>query len=89
VATVAQDRTRKVEAVNVTARRGQRARGVLDLSRTKLIDRPALLEGKLLKTSGVIAAEINAFSHRIIVEFDPSLISLDRIKAIIKAENEP
>jgi len=89
VATVAQDRTRKVEAVNVTARRGQRARGVLDLSWTKLIDRPALLEEKLLKTSGLIAAEINAFSHRIIVQFDPSLISLDRIKAIIKAGNEP
>ena len=86
MATVAQDRTRKVEAVNVTARRGQRARGVLDLSWTKLIDRPAFLEEKLLKTSVVIAAEINAFSHRII---DPSLISLDRIKAIIKAENEP
>ena len=86
---MAQDRTRKVEAVNVTARRGQRARGVLDLSGTKLIDRPAFLEENLLKTSGVIAAEINAFSHRIIVEFDPSLISLDRTKAIIKAGNEP
>ena len=86
---MAQHRTREVEAVNVTARRGQRARGVLDLSGTKLIDRPAFLEENLLKTSGVIAAEINAFSHRIIVEFDPSLISLDRIEAIIKAGNEP
>jgi len=86
---VAQDRTRRVEAVSTRAPRGQRARGVLDLSGTKLIDRPAFLEEKLLKTSGVIAAEINAFSHRIIVEFDPSLISLDRIKAIIKAGNEP
>ncbi len=72
--------------MSTRAPRGQRARGVLDLSGTKLIDRPAFLEEKLLKTSGVIAAEINAFSHRII---DPSLISLDRIKAIIKAGNEP
>jgi len=89
VGIVAQDRTRRVEAVSTQPSRGQRARGVLDLSGTKLIDRPAFLEEELLKTSGVIAAEINAFSHRIIVEFDPSIISLDRIKAIIKAGNEP
>src|SRR5437867_1572811 len=58
---MAQRRTGKIEAVSTTAPRGQRARGVLDLSWTKLIDRPALWEEKLLKTSGVIAAEIIAF----------------------------
>jgi hypothetical protein len=64
---------------------GQHARVVLDLSGTRLIDRPAFLEERLLKTRGIVAAEINVFSNRMIVEFDPSIIGLDKIKAMIKA----
>jgi hypothetical protein len=64
---------------------GQRARVVLDLSGTRLTDRPAFLEERLLKTRGIVAAEINVFSNRMIVEFDPSTISIDKIKAMIKA----
>jgi hypothetical protein len=63
---------------------GQHARVVLDLSGTRLTDRPAFLEERLLKTRGIVAAEINVFSNRIIVEFDPSIVSLDKIKAMIK-----
>jgi len=63
----------------------QHARVVLDLSGTRLTDRPAFLEERLLKTHGIVGAEINVFSNRMIVEFDPSIISLDKIKAIIKA----
>jgi hypothetical protein len=64
---------------------GQHARVVLDLSGTRLTDRPAFLEERLLKTHGIVAAEINVFSNRMIVEFDPSIISVDKIKAMIKA----
>ncbi|HVH15099.1 MAG TPA: hypothetical protein VNA15_05205 [Candidatus Angelobacter sp.] len=65
----------------------RRARGILDLSRTKLGDRPLLLEEKLRKTRGVIDAEINVFSNRITVEFDPSIISLDKIRASLAHGN--
>lgn len=39
------------------------------------------------KTRGVIAAEINVFSNRITIEFDPSLISLDKIRASLAHSN--
>ena len=84
---MAQARTVKADHLDSTLPTSQRARGVLDLTGTKLTDKPGLLEEKLLKTRGVFAAEINVFSHRIIVEFDPTIISLDKIKAMIKASN--
>jgi copper chaperone CopZ len=59
----------------------KRARGVLDISGTKLVDPPSFLEEKLRRMQGVIDVEINAFSSRITVEFDPSLITIDKIKA--------
>jgi hypothetical protein len=65
----------------------KRARGVLDISGTKLVDRPSFLEEKLRRMQGVIDAEINAFSKRITVEFDPSLITLDKIKASVARRN--
>jgi hypothetical protein len=65
----------------------KRARGVLDISGTKLVDRPSFLEEKLRRMQGVIDAEINAFSNRITVEFDPSLITLDKIKASLARRN--
>jgi hypothetical protein len=65
----------------------KRARGILDLSGTKLADRPSFLEEKLRRTTGVIDAEINVFSNRITVEFDPSLITLDKIKASLARRN--
>lgn len=77
----------KTDAETLPGHDGQRARGILDISGAKLIDRPAFLEEKLLKTRGVFAVEINVFSNRIMVEFDPTLISLDKIKAMIKANN--
>jgi len=64
---------------------GHHARVVLDLSGTKLIDRPAFVEERLLKTRGIVGAQINVFSNRMIVEFDPTIISLDRIKVMIRA----
>ncbi len=60
-----------------------RSRGILDVSYSKLWDRPVLLEEKLLKTPGVLSAEVNAFSNRIRVEFDPSRTTVDKIKNII------
>jgi hypothetical protein len=66
---------------------GRRARGILDLSGTKLVDRPSFLEEKLRNMTGVIDAEINVFSNRITVEFDPSLITLDKIKASLARRN--
>lgn len=84
---MAQARTAKIDHDGMPNSVGQRARGILDISGAKLIDRPAFLEEKLLKTRGVFAAEINVFSNRIIVEFDPTLISLDKIKAMIKTSD--
>ncbi len=82
-----QSGTVREQAVNATVPTSRRARGILDLSRTKLIDRPSFLEEKLRKTPGVIEVEINAFSNRVTVEFDPSLITLDRIKASLAGRN--
>ena len=45
------------------------------------------MEEKLRKTRGVIEAEINAFSNRITIEFDPSLISLEKIRASLAHTN--
>lgn len=84
---MAQARTVKAEPADLAFPTSQQARGILDLTGTELTDRPGLLEEKLLKTRGIFAAEINVFSHRIIVEFDPTLITLDKIKAMIKATN--
>jgi hypothetical protein len=84
---LAQGRIVKDGEKNLRSPISRHARGILDLSGAKLIDRPGFLEEKLLKTRGVIAVEINAFSNRMVVEFDPSLIDLDKIKAMIKASN--
>jgi hypothetical protein len=82
-----QSGTVRNEAITGAVPTGKRARGILDLSRTKLGDRPSFLEEKLRKTTGVIDAEINVFSNRITVEFDPSLITLDKIKASLARRN--
>jgi hypothetical protein len=73
--------------VSTTIPLSRRARGILDLSGTKLVDRPSFLEEKLRKTPGVIDVEINVFSNRITVQFDPSLITLDKIKASLAKRN--
>jgi hypothetical protein len=82
-----QSRTVKGEAIAEAAPGSHRARGILDLSKTKLGDRPLLLEERLLKMPGIIDAEINAFSNRITIEFDPSVISLERIRASLAHSN--
>ena len=82
-----QSGTVREQAVNATVSTSRRARGILDLPGTKLIDRPSFLEEKLRKTPGVIEVEINAFSNRVTVEFDPSLITLDKIKASLARRN--
>ncbi|HEX9197655.1 MAG TPA: hypothetical protein VF906_07665 [Candidatus Bathyarchaeia archaeon] len=82
-----QSGTVKNGAIAAAVPTGWRARGILDLSRTKLGDRPSFLEEKLRKTRGVIDAEINVFSNRITIEFDPSIISLDRIRASLARSN--
>ena len=60
-----------------------RARGILDLSAVATVEPPSLVAEKLLKTKGVTSAEVNVFSKKITVEFDPSLISLEVIRKII------
>jgi len=82
-----QSGTVKNGAIAAAVPTGRRARGILDLSRTKLGDRPSFLEEKLRKTRGVIDAEINVFSNRITIEFDPFIISLDRIRASLARSN--
>ncbi len=82
-----QSRVGKMEAITSAVSTRRRARGILDLSRTKLGDRPLLLEEKLRKTRGVIDAKINVFSNRITIEFDPSVINLDKIRASLASSN--
>ena len=82
---VAQANTSRTEPASLARPPFSRGRGIIDLSGTKLIDRPSFVEEKLLKTGGIISAEINVYSNRMIVEFDPSVISLERIKMIIRA----
>lgn len=59
------------------------ARGILELSEVEIVEPPSLIEEKLLKTEGIFSAEVNVFSRRITVEFDPSAIGLEAIRKII------
>jgi hypothetical protein len=87
--TLAQAKTEKAEPVMIASFSSQRARGIIDLSATKLMDRPSFLEEKLLKTQGIISAEINVYSNRMVVVFDPSLISLEKIRTMVKSTKTP
>ncbi len=80
---VLQDKTARALREAEASAKSPRAKSILNISYSKLWDRPVLLEEKLLKTPGVISAEINAFSNRIRVEFDPSQTTLDKVKSII------
>ncbi len=86
---MAQAKLEKTEPEIMVPSTAHRARGIVDLSGTKLIDRPSFVEEKLLKTRGIFSAEINAYSNRMIVEFDPTAISLEKIKAMIRATSTP
>jgi hypothetical protein len=81
---LAEAKPEKTEPEIMALSMAHRARGIVDLSGTKLPDRPSFLEEKMLKTRGIFSAEINAYSNRMIVEFDPTVISLEKIKAMIK-----
>ncbi len=85
---VLQDKAVKAPWETEAPSKSQRARSILDISYSKLLDRPVLLEERLLKTAGVISAEINAFSNRIRVEFDPSQTTLDKVKNIIRTRKD-
>ncbi len=55
------------------------ARSIIDISQRKLSDIPFALEEALRKTPGVISVQLNAFSGKLVVEFDPSIISFDKV----------
>ena len=59
------------------------ARGIIDVSQEKLADVPFALEESLRKTRGVLSVQFNAFSGKFVVEFDPSTISLEKIRNIV------
>jgi hypothetical protein len=60
-----------------------RARGIIDISRITLADVPLALEEKLRKSKGIFSAQLNAFSKKLTVEFDPSIITLDKIRKTV------
>ncbi len=60
-----------------------RARGIIDISRITLADVPLALEEKLQKSKGVFSVQLNAFSKKLTVEFDPSIITLDKIRKTV------
>ena len=64
-----------------------KARGIIDISHLTLADIPLTMEERLRKTRGVFSVQINAFSKKLAIEFDPSVISLDEIvKKISRAQ---
>ena len=60
-----------------------RARGIIDISRIMLADVPLALEEKLRESKGVFYVQLNAFSKKLTVEFDPSIITLDKIRKTV------
>jgi hypothetical protein len=60
--------------------RAHHARGIIDVSQGKLVGVSFVLEEALRKTRGVLSVQFNAFSRKFVVEFDPSVISLDKIR---------
>ena len=60
-----------------------RARGIIDISRITLADVPMALEEKLRKSKGIFSVQLNAFSKKLTVEFDPSIITLDKIRKTV------
>ena len=70
-------------ALPVPSAQTHRARGIIDISRISLADVPLALEEKLRKSKGVSSVQVNAFSKKLTVEFDPSVITLDRIRKLV------
>lgn len=64
----------------------RRAMGILDFPKT-LVQIPLLLQEKLEKISGVSSVEINVFSKKIIVQFDPSITNLEKIRKVLGSKN--
>ncbi len=60
-----------------------RARGIIDISRITLADVPLALEERLRKSKGIFSVQLNAFSKKLKVEFDPSIITLDKIRKTV------
>ncbi len=60
-----------------------RARGIIDISKITLADIPLALEERLRKSKGVSSVQVNAFSKKLTVEFDPSIITLDQIRKLV------
>jgi hypothetical protein len=56
------------------------ARGIIDISQGKLADVPRVLEEALRETQGIFSVQLNAFSGKLAVEFDPTVISLEKIR---------
>ena len=48
-----------------------------------LADVPLALEEKLRESKGVFYVQLNAFSKKLTVEFDPSIITLDKIRKTV------
>jgi hypothetical protein len=67
----------------ISATPTHRARGILDLSQITLADVPLAIEERLRKSKGIFSVQVNAFSKKLVVEFDPSVISLDKIMKMV------
>jgi Heavy-metal-associated domain len=61
-----------------------RAVGVMDLPSSLYAYSTPMLEDIVLKMQGVKSAKINNISHKVTVEFDPTVTSFERIKTMIK-----
>jgi len=60
-----------------------RARGIIDISLITLADVPLALEERLRKSKGIFSVQLNAFSKKLTVEFDASIITLDKIRKTV------
>ena len=83
----AKDSTGHDETLHAELALTHKARGIIDISHLVLADIPLTMEERLRKTRGVFSVQINAFSKKLAIEFDPSVISLDEIvKKISRAQ---
>lgn len=73
------DSTDHEDALNAPSALTLKARGIIDISHMTLTDIPFTIEDRLRKTKGVFSVQINAFSKKLAIEFDPSVISLDEV----------
>jgi hypothetical protein len=86
--TVTSDSSDQVEISTIPPTPSHHGRGIIDLSEITLDDIPPAIEERLRKTKGIFSVQINAFSQKLVVEFDTTAVSLDKIIKMISQQSK-